>query len=677
MANRYWVGGTASWDGTAGTKWSATSGGAGGESVPTTADDVFFSNLSTGTCTISSGNTGAKSINCTGFTGTLAGTAGITIAGSITLVSGMTFTYSGSISLTGTGTLISAGKTLGTIQVAGSGITVTLGDALTCSGYQVSQGTLTTSASNYSVTATSISTVSNANVKVFNFNDSTVTLSGTNPVSNAGSNNTFDFGTSLVNISASSANLSSTNLTYYDVSFTSTIAGTRTISASNTFNNLTLTVSSSGISVLSVGADLTVNGTLTCAGSSAIQRVGIRSSTLGTTRTITAATLSANDCDFRDITISGGAAGTSPTRAGNCGGNSGVNFPSPKTAYRVGTNTTWGGSSSWALSSGGSGNNDNFPLAQDTAVINNDTTLGASLNLPGSGSYNISSIDCSSRTNSIALAHASGAELYGSYILGSGVTPSNSFTQTFLGRGTSTITTAGKTIPFSIVINLITGTVQLGDSANFVNSVTLTSGTFDAASYNLTTSSFLSPSSNTRTINMSSGTWTLNSFFDVWQLNSTNLTFNKGTANILLSNTTTESRTFTGGDLTYNKLTIGGSTGTSTTTFVGSNTFSEIASTKTVAHTILFTAGTTTTVGDWTITGTSGNVVTIGSSTAASHTLTKTGSGVVYENYLSISRSTATPAGTWYAGPNSTDGGNNSGWIFSSPSYGNFFTIFQ
>lgn len=36
MADRYWVGGTATWDNTAGTKWSATSGGAGWASVPFT-----------------------------------------------------------------------------------------------------------------------------------------------------------------------------------------------------------------------------------------------------------------------------------------------------------------------------------------------------------------------------------------------------------------------------------------------------------------------------------------------------------------------------------------------------------------------------------------------------------------------------------------------------------------
>jgi len=40
-ADRYWVGGTANWDGTAGTKWATSSGGNGGASVPTTADDVL------------------------------------------------------------------------------------------------------------------------------------------------------------------------------------------------------------------------------------------------------------------------------------------------------------------------------------------------------------------------------------------------------------------------------------------------------------------------------------------------------------------------------------------------------------------------------------------------------------------------------------------------------------
>ncbi len=145
MANRYWVGGTAAWDGTAGTKWALTSGGAGGQSVPTSVDDVFFDAASgVVTCTISTGNTGAKSINCTGFTGTLAGTATISVSGSITYVPGMTLNYFGRITILASANIITAGKTTGSFTISGTGITVTLGSALTIQaggGFTLTGGT--------------------------------------------------------------------------------------------------------------------------------------------------------------------------------------------------------------------------------------------------------------------------------------------------------------------------------------------------------------------------------------------------------------------------------------------------------------------------------------------------------------------------------------------------------
>ena len=45
MADRYWVGATnSSWTTTATAVWSTTAGGSGGASVPTSADNVFFTN---------------------------------------------------------------------------------------------------------------------------------------------------------------------------------------------------------------------------------------------------------------------------------------------------------------------------------------------------------------------------------------------------------------------------------------------------------------------------------------------------------------------------------------------------------------------------------------------------------------------------------------------------------
>jgi len=46
MADRYWVGGAGTWNSANTANWSDTSGGAGGFSVPTINDDVYFDLLS-------------------------------------------------------------------------------------------------------------------------------------------------------------------------------------------------------------------------------------------------------------------------------------------------------------------------------------------------------------------------------------------------------------------------------------------------------------------------------------------------------------------------------------------------------------------------------------------------------------------------------------------------------
>lgn len=100
MADRYWVGGTATWDSTAGTKWSDTSGGAGGASLPTAADDVFF-DANSGAVTVTPGsNTGhstCRDLNFTGFTGSLVGssTTYINVARAAIFAASMTTTWQG------------------------------------------------------------------------------------------------------------------------------------------------------------------------------------------------------------------------------------------------------------------------------------------------------------------------------------------------------------------------------------------------------------------------------------------------------------------------------------------------------------------------------------------------------------------------------------------------------
>ena len=86
MANRFWVGGSGTWDGASTANWSATTGGASGASAPVAADFVFFdANSGTGTCTIAAGATGTA---CTLASTTL----GLTLGVDFTLSGTMTFT---------------------------------------------------------------------------------------------------------------------------------------------------------------------------------------------------------------------------------------------------------------------------------------------------------------------------------------------------------------------------------------------------------------------------------------------------------------------------------------------------------------------------------------------------------------------------------------------------------
>ena len=113
MADRYWVGGTDSWNATAGTKWATTSGGAGGASVPNSNDNVFFDAASGAVTVTKTGTEFCASCNFTGFTGTFAGTGTLNLYGSLTAVAGMTWTHTGTVFFGGSGaaTLTSGGKT--------------------------------------------------------------------------------------------------------------------------------------------------------------------------------------------------------------------------------------------------------------------------------------------------------------------------------------------------------------------------------------------------------------------------------------------------------------------------------------------------------------------------------------------------------------------------------------
>jgi hypothetical protein len=140
--------------------------------------------------------------------------------------------------------------------------------------------------------------------------------------------------------------------------------------------------------------------------------------------------------------------------------------------------------------------------------------------------------------------------------------------------------------------------------------------------------------------------------------------------------TSATAKTFAGGGATFPVTLNQGGTGALTLT--GANTFYKITN-STQPTSILFTPSTTTTLTNgFLVNGTSGNLVTIGTVGNTGTFTLSLAVGVGYGNYLSLSRSTATGGAFWYAGANSTNGGNNTGWVFSTyiPNQSGFLVFF-
>lgn len=375
MADRYWVGGTDLWNGTAGLKWSSTSGGAGGASLPTAADDVFF-NAASGaaiTCTLSASRV-AKSVNFTGFTGnfSMPGGTTLTLSGSATFSTGMTLTIAGTstaIVFNATATITSAGKTLPGVTFSASGATLTLADALTVSpinstvltagtinlnGFTLSTGVFNSDgyisaravafgSGNIALTSTTASTIVLRLAGASNF-----TWTGTGGFTrNMAATATVQFGTGgtgtvsnapnlTVNAGASTLTITG-NSWWKNLNFTGS-----TCTVSGTGQNFAGNITLGGGTYTTFGGTFFASGTITCAGKTLGSTTAGASITVngsgitvdladaysGNNFTLTQGTFTTNNFN---VTLAGGfLANNSNTRALNMGSSTftvgGVNF---------------------------------------------------------------------------------------------------------------------------------------------------------------------------------------------------------------------------------------------------------------------------------------------------------------------------------------------------------------
>ena len=671
---RYWVLGTGNWSDTA--HWSASSGGAGGETVPSSSDNVIFDGLShTGAYTVTIDATA----NCADMTWgypatdlpTLAGSSTLNVYGSLSILAGMGWTWTGYLNFKSTATektITCNGIALNsTTTFNGIGGGWTLQDAFnigTSKTLYLTNGVLDTNG--VTVTA-SIFSSSNSNTRSLTLGASTINLGGSTPWAFATTTNlTFNAGTSTINLSSTAGNFEGGGLTYATVTM---IRGQ--INGANTYTNLTINGNADVTAEMSIYADQTITSTFTATGNSLKNRLFIYSDTIGTVRTITADIVSLTNVDFRDITGAGVAAPFTGTSLGNCGGLTSITTTTPVTRYWVGNGGNWSSTGEWSATSGGA-SGASIPLVQDTAVFdaNSFSSGGQTITIDMA---RIPTFDFSGGDSTPNLTVSVACECYGSIDL----TGINTFTATagafsFAGRSTHAIRSNGKTFGNNLSIIAFGGSYTLSDVLTGTSSYLFRvyDGTFDANDQNVNFGKFWSSVTSTRVVTMGNGTWTMNGTGTVWTTDTTTgLTLNAEGSTIKITDTSATGISFYGGGLTYNNIWFAGGTTTKTYTLYSANIFNDFKDDGTAAHIIVF-PNVATTVTTFTVSGNVGALISL-TRTGGSGTWTlSAATGTIVRDYLSISNSTASGGATFYAGANSTNGGGNSGWIFTGPPSG-------
>lgn len=336
MANRYWVGGTASWDATAGTKWATTSGGAGGAAVPVATDDVYFDgNSGAVTVTCVAGVSTCASLITTGFTGTLNLLSNFLLTnGNVTIGSGTTLSqnsdgliFMGDAS-SGLTTITTNGRNVGLKNV---GRTCTLADALnggsSVNVYDQGSGSLDTAG--FAITSGASVVITGGNVTL---GASVITCAGDISISTAGT------------VSAASATLKRTGSSGGQINTNGNTVGTLWFAPSaggagavlNIYNTMTIgtlkvTAPASGGCELQFEAakTYTISTAWDVSGTSGSNKVLLRTTTPGSACNLSKASGSVSGAflDIKDSHAAGGATFTA-TSSTDSGGNTGWVFGS-------------------------------------------------------------------------------------------------------------------------------------------------------------------------------------------------------------------------------------------------------------------------------------------------------------------------------------------------------------
>jgi hypothetical protein len=636
-ANVYWFGGTGNWNDPT-NHWSNNSGNIPASlhgAAPGADDNCIFDTLSNATAYTVTINAAATCVDYTvglplAGVATIAGTSGLTVYGNYTLATGTIYSHQGATTFA---------SSTGTALITTNGVRI---------------------ASNFTI---------NGAGRIFQLQD----------------NLTFWLGNRAISLTAG---------TFDPQTYTVTIlpgnVGPQLITGAWSFYGLTLNSSSTLSNEIQLSNNITVTNKLTLAGSNnTTRRLFISSTIRGFQRRITISGTSGNaysNVDFQDIDLydSAGQVDLSAITglSGDGGGNNSTDMllTSSQAQYwkhPAAASANWS-SLNWYDSGLTATTSNRVPLPQDDVyfVAGSFTTTGKTL-----------TIDTTNLGRNVSFTNATGTpalgvattRIFGSLAWGTMTFVNGTINFTFMGRsdGTLPITTNGMTnAPNAtwIIDTASSTTYYLADAFNLgsLKPLNLNSGTFDANDQSVTAGSYVLVSTAQLVVNMGNGTWTSTNPSAAWSAGAL-LTLNAEGSTLLFTGTPTANWSVSFGGKTYNNVWFNNGTSTYTITIntVVTHTFNgDFKDTGTGIHSLLFAAGSTVSVGTFSVSGSAGNLITLNSPSTATFALVKTGGGTVCSDYLSISHSVATPADTWYAGTNSINNQASStagsGWTFTA-----------
>ena len=341
--------------------------------------------------------------------------------------------------------------------------------------------------------------------------------------------------------------------------------------------------------------------------------------------------------------------------------------------YSTATNS-WTTLSNWYLTTNGVTSSTTLPLPQDDAIFDSNTFLNdSSLSLDRGLLCKNLTMETINRL--LTVNYVNSISLFGSFILSNNVTTvdSTGYSTYLRGVGTHDLKTFGKYLWYPYLISL--GTYTMQSDFYYVSRFSLLYGTFDLNDFNVLGGSadganfgtFDCQTSSTAKLYLKSGTWEIRTISGygsnifIWQVgtlycgtSTLKMTAVSGTGYLYFASSPLNTTYY---NLIVNcSLSFGGS-GNTNWKYIQILPGKKIQYTGTYTCTVDKLDSIGTSVNRNTLTSTNTSQFKISQRSGATDTITVDYTDISYSNALQTD-------GTFTAGDNCTDGGNNSGWVF-------------